>query len=144
MRLPGFVAEASLLGIARSRDRRKAVGGARHFRQTPGTITPQQGIRVDALSVPVHFLSPCRQRCEDDQQVARVQCLGRCKEFVGRLDSPFFIPCLRDCQSGKNYYRDDNPGNILPGAPELSPGYCDVRCGGLLARLHIPLHFVRP
>src|SRR2546422_10568715 len=49
MRLPGFVAEASLLGIARSRNRRTAGGGARHFRQTPRTITPQQGIRVDAL-----------------------------------------------------------------------------------------------
>lgn len=137
MRLPGFVAEASLLGIARSSDRRAAGGGAQHFRQTPGTITPQQGIRVDALSVTVPFLSPCRQRCAHDQQVAQAQCPGLCKEFFKRWDSPFFIPCLRDCQKGKDYL--DDTGNLLVGAPpELKPGYCGMRCG-LLSRLHIPL-----
>ena len=139
MRLPGFTAEASLLGIARSRARRTASGGARHFRQTPGTIMPQQGIRVDALST-VHFLSTCRQRCVADQRVARAQCLGRCKEFVG-LTSPYLRTCITSCQRGDDFYRDDNPGKILPGAPELRPGYCDVRC---LATLLIPLpHFVR-
>src|SRR2546426_836793 len=95
MRLPGFVAEASLLGIARSRNRRTAGGGARHFRQTPRTITPQQGIRVDALSYAgaFHFFSPCLQRCEHDQQVALAQCLGSCESFVGRR-SPLFTTCL--------------------------------------------------
>jgi len=58
MRLPGFVAEASLLGIARSRDRRTAGGGARHFRQTPGTLTPQQGIELTRLAWPSLFLAP--------------------------------------------------------------------------------------
>ena len=54
MRLPGFVAEASLLGIAR----RTAGGGARHFRQTPGTLTPQQGIELTRLAWPSLFLAP--------------------------------------------------------------------------------------
>jgi hypothetical protein len=141
MRLPGFVAEASLLGIARSRDRRTAGGGARHFRQTPGTLTPQQGIRVDALSVAVPFLSPCRQRCAHDQQVARIQCLRRCRDFPWGEVVGVLCSCTSNCAQGADYV-DDSSGRLL-GAPELKPGYCGMRCG-LLSRLHIPLHLVEP
>jgi len=141
MRLPGFVAEASLLGIARSRDRRTAGGGARHFRQTPETITPQQGIRVDALHITGPILRTCRQRCEDDQQVARIKCLGDCKEFLGASSLWFLRTCTSNCGKGEDY---SNSGKTLRGAPELKPGYCDMRCG-LLGRLHIPPpHFVWP
>ena len=142
MRLPGFVAEASLLGIARSRNRRTAGGGARHFRQTSGTITPQQGIRVDALSYAgtFHFLSPCLESCEHAQQVARIQCLGRCANVLTGWRRQFVGTCASNCASGKDY--SDETGNVLVAAPpELKNGYCGMRCG-LAARLHIPLHFV--
>jgi hypothetical protein len=140
MRLPGFVAEASLLGIARSRDRRTVGGGARHFRGTSGTITPQQGIRVDALSYAgiFHFFSPCRERCEHDQQVARLQCLGGCSHFLGAGRLEFLSSCTSNCAGGFDY---EFGSRTLLAPPELKPGYCDVRCPGLLGRLHIPLHF---
>jgi hypothetical protein len=142
MRLPGFVAEASLLGIARSRNRIKAGGGARYFRQTPGTITPQQGIRVDARSDAgtVLFFSPCLQRCEHEQQVARAQCAGSCVKYVN-VDPSLYTSCVNSCTSGDDFV--DGAGKKVPGPPELKPGYCGARCG-LLARLRIPLHFVRP
>lgn len=141
MRLPGFVAEASLLGIDRSRGRRTAGGGARHVGQTPGTIMPQQGLGVGALHVPVTFLSPCYQRCADDQQVARIKCVGRCAEFLGDSGLLFLRSCTSNCAQGIDY-RDDT-GRILRGAPELQPGYCGMRCG-LLSRLHIPPPHVGP
>ena len=140
MRLPGFVAEASLLGIASSRDRRTAGRGARHFRQTPGTITPQQGLRVDALSELGTFRFPCRQLCEDDQRVAREQCGRGCAKFLTSAPS-LWSPCMNRCFIGEDFKGDDNLGTV-PGNPVLRPGYCDARCGGLAARLHIPLHFV--
>jgi hypothetical protein len=142
VRLPGFVAEASLVGIARSRNRRTASGGARHFRQTRGTITPQQGIRVDALSYAgiFHFFSPCRQRCEHDQQVAHIQCLGECSHFLGPGHLEFLGTCTSNCAGGFDY---EFGSKILFAPPELKPGYCDVRCPGLAGRLSIPLHFVR-
>src|ERR1700686_2657912 len=142
MRLPGFLAEASLLGICRSRSRRTAGGSARHFRQTRGTITPQQGIRVDALSELGTFRFPCRQRCEDDQRVAREQCGKGCAKFL-TLAPSLWGPCMNSCYSGKDFTGDDNLGTV-PGDPVLRPGFCDARWGGLAARLRIPTKLVWP
>jgi hypothetical protein len=140
MRLPGFVAEASLLGIGRSRNRRTAGGGARHLRQTSGTITPQQGLRVDALSYAgtFYFFSPCLQRCEHDQVVARAQCVGSCSKYLN-VDPALYTSCVDSCTSGKDFV--DGAGKKLAGEPVLRPGFCDARCGGLAARWPIWLPY---
>ena len=140
MRLPGFVAEASLLGIDRSRRRRTPGGGARHVGQTPGTIMPQQGLGVGALHVPVTFLSPCYQRCAHEQQVAQIECLGNCRDFLGPARLQFIGTCTSNCAKGLDYEFGERK---LLAPLELQPGYCGMRCG-LLARLHIPPPHVGP
>jgi hypothetical protein len=130
MRLPGFVAEASLSQV--SEKERTAIYQAkvRSSLVVSETIMAQQWPLEAGISTTRFFVSPCHQRCLDDQETARMQCLRRCSKFVGQW-SPRLVGCVRTCQRGEDYYREDGieyPGNILAAPPELRPGYCDYRC----------------
>ena len=130
MRLPGFVAEASLSqGTEKGRTGtyQAKVRSSLVIRET---IIAQQWPLKAGIYTTRFFASPCLQRCLDDQQKARAQCLGRCSKFVGTW-SPLFTGCVRTCQRGEDYYRElgnEYPGNILAAPPELRPGYCAYQC----------------
>ena len=130
MRLPGFVAEASL---SQDTDKERT---AIHREKTRSSIVVSETVMAQlwaleaGISATRVFASPCHQRCSDDQKRARAQCIGRCSNFVGSW-STLITQCLRNCQRGEDYYREPGsnyPGNILAAPPELRPGYCDYRC----------------
>jgi hypothetical protein len=130
MRLPGFVAEASLSQVTEKG--RTAIYQAKVWNSlvVSETIMAQQWPLEAGISTTRSFPSLCHLRCLDDQQTARAQCLGRCSKFVGSW-SPLFTACVRTCQRGEDFYRElgiEYPGNILAAPPELRPGYCDYRC----------------
>jgi len=128
MRMPGFVAEASLV---ESKMPDVRMGGTYTFRPshfTRRTVTAQQRLRVEKQ--PRFFFTKCQQSCAADQQRARYQCLGRCFNYLG-AGSPLVGSCISSCSAGEDFYRE--PGievesNILRAPAELKPGYCDYRC----------------
>ena len=141
MRLPGFVAEASLFSAPALRRTNQHRSQPRNSGWTSGAVKAQGPLRIEEPA-PRFFLSTCRQRCEAGLRAARVQCLGRCASFVGG-GSPLFGACVSTCLRGEDFYREqgiDNPSNIMAAPPELKSGYCDVRC---LRASPIP-HFFGP
>lgn len=130
MRLPGFVAEASLSQVTEKGRTAIYQAKVRSSLVMRETIVAQQWPLEAGISITRFFVSPCLQRCLDDQQKARAQCLGRCAKFVGQW-SPLLSGCVRTCQRGEDYYRElgnEHPGNILAAPPELRPGYCAYQC----------------
>ena len=127
MKMPGFVAEASLIR-AESGNRTTSSARARSSFCATDAISPQLALRVDAL--PRFFHDSCHERCLAAQQRAALDCLGRCARFVGGT-SPLFSACVSTCGRGEDFYREvfiENESNILRAAPELKSGYCDYRC----------------
>jgi hypothetical protein len=124
MRLPGFVAEASLSHVT-TRRRESNRTQARNSRLLREPVAPQQ-LRLEPRIPTQFFVSECDQRCQEVQQQIRMQCLGRCEDFVGAW-SPDFDGCVRVCQGGNDFVSEDS-GRMMPGPPQLKPGYCDARC----------------
>ena len=119
MRMPGFVAEASLskpTGLRAARVNQRAASRGSQSRRN--TIAPQGPFRVEKLP------SRCHQSCSHDVDAARRQCWGQCAKFVGAAQYRL-VDCFNVCTQGKDYVWE---GLELPGPPELKPGYCDRRC----------------
>jgi hypothetical protein len=137
MSIPGFAAEASLFKSTQCGTRGVY---QKHFSRgslsQPATIAPQQGPLGLEMPGTGFFTSRCLKGCFADQTRARLECIGRCDNFVGRW-SPHFRGCIRECQRGVDVYVDKY---VLPGAAELQPGYCERRC---LRLERIPPFFVR-
>jgi hypothetical protein len=134
MRMPGSVAGNSL--VERNRPQISSFGRAEVRRSllTRNTVRAQGpipiGSRIGVEKQPRLFLRKCQQRCVDDQQKARMRCMGGCARFLGQ-NSPLFRSCISSCQRGEDFYRGlgvEAESNILRASPELLPGYCDSRC----------------
>lgn len=107
MRMPGFVAEASLSnvtefragdGYSRAVSRRSSKGRA--------TIEPQQVPPWAEITTPLVFVDRCHQRCSDVQDRVRIQCLGRCAKFLGPQSIYLLSSCLQVCMRGEDYSRE--------------------------------------
>jgi hypothetical protein len=143
MRMPGFVAEASLSnvtefragdGYSRAVSRRSSKGRA--------TIEPQQVPPWAEITTPLVFVDRCHQRCSDVQDRVRAQCAGRCFTFLGPQSISSLSDCSRACVRGEDYPSEPFGGHILAGPPELKPGYCALRCPTIVTRRVSPPVFV--
>ena len=128
MRMPGFGAEASLykaseLRAADAYQRQRS----RRSPKRRATIEPQQARPRANDSYSAARCQSCLAAQKTARTIARAVCIGRCKTFVGQ-NSRYLDSCLGFCQAGEDYEHPDYPLRVLPGAPELRPGYCRSWC----------------